>query len=77
MMHLTRSCFSVDIDNTLIDNDRGTEDMRRHLGRRGLGNAERQERYWEIYEELRTRLGYPDYLGALQRYRVERPRTRT
>jgi FMN phosphatase YigB (HAD superfamily) len=36
--------------------------------------AERQERYWAIYEQLRAELGYADYLGALQRYRVENPR---
>jgi hypothetical protein len=36
--------------------------------------AERQERYWDIFEELRQQLGYADYLGALQRYRVENPR---
>lgn len=35
---------------------------------------ERQERYWAIFEELRRALGYSDYLGALQRYRIECPR---
>ena len=35
---------------------------------------ERQERYWTLFEQLRTELGYADYLGALQRYRVENPR---
>jgi FMN phosphatase YigB (HAD superfamily) len=62
----------LDIDNTLLDNDAVTADLRAHLiaevGR------QRQGRYWEIFEELRTTLGYADYLGALQRYRVERPR---
>ena len=36
--------------------------------------VERAERYWAIFEALRTELGYADYLGALQRYRVEHPR---
>jgi FMN phosphatase YigB (HAD superfamily) len=64
--------FLVDVDNTLLDNDRIAADLRRHL-EQAVGH-ERQERYWAIFEELRTELGYADYLGALQRYRVEYPR---
>ena len=64
--------FLLDVDNTLIDNDRVAADLKRHLTRE-VG-AERQERYWAIFEELRAELGYADYLGALQRYRVEHPR---
>jgi FMN phosphatase YigB (HAD superfamily) len=64
--------FLVDVDNTLIDNDRIAADLKRHLERE-IGH-ERQERYWAIFEELRSELGYADYLGALQRYRVEHPR---
>jgi FMN phosphatase YigB (HAD superfamily) len=64
--------FLVDVDNTLIDNDRIAADLKRHLERE-VGR-ERQERYWAIFEELRAELGYADYLGALQRYRVEHPR---
>jgi hypothetical protein len=64
--------FLVDVDNTLLDNDRVAADLRRHLERH-LGR-ERQERYWAIFEQLRSELGYADYLGALQRYRVEYPR---
>ena len=63
--------FLLDVDNTLINNDRISEDLRRHLTRE-VG-AKRQERYWAIFEELRKELGYADYLGALQRYRVENP----
>jgi len=62
----------LDVDNTLLDNDRVTADLRRHLTRE-VG-AERQARYFEIFEELRRELGYADYLGALQRYRMEHPR---
>jgi hypothetical protein len=64
--------FLFDVDNTLVDNDRIIADLRRHLTQ--AFGAERQERYWTIFEELRTELGYADYLGALQRYRVENPR---
>jgi FMN phosphatase YigB (HAD superfamily) len=64
--------FLVDVDNTLVDNDHIAADLKRHLEQE-VGH-ERQERYWAIFEELRTELGYADYLGALQRYRVEHPR---
>jgi hypothetical protein len=63
--------FLVDVDNTLLDNDRVAVDLKRHLTRE-VG-ADRQERYWALFEELRQGLGYADYLGALQRYRVENP----
>jgi FMN phosphatase YigB (HAD superfamily) len=63
--------FLFDVDNTLLDNDRVTVDLKRHLEHE-VG-AERNARYWEIFEELRTELGYADYLGALQRYRLEYP----
>jgi len=64
--------FLFDVDNTLLDNDRVTADLKRYLTKT-LG-AEQQEQYWKIFEELRTSLGYADYLGALQRYRIEYPR---
>ena len=63
--------FLFDVDNTLLDNDRVTADLRRFLERE-VGR-ERSDRYWAIFEELRAELGYADYLGALQRYRVEYP----
>jgi FMN phosphatase YigB (HAD superfamily) len=64
--------FLIDVDNTLLDNDRVVADLMRHLERE-VGR-DRQQGYWAIFEELRERLGYADYLGALQRYRVEHPR---
>ena len=64
--------FLLDVDNTLLNNDAVIEDLRRHL--RDTFGAECERRYWEIFEQLRRELGYADYLGALQRYRVERPR---
>jgi FMN phosphatase YigB (HAD superfamily) len=64
--------FLFDVDNTLLENDRVTEDLQRYLERE-VGH-ERRERYWTIFEQLRVELGYADYLGALQRYRTEYPR---
>ncbi len=64
--------FLFDVDNTLLDNDRIIADLMRHLERQ-IG-TERQQRYWTLFEELRRELGYADYLGALQRYRIEHPR---
>jgi len=64
--------FLFDVDNTLLDNDRVTADLKRHLQQQ-VGE-DRQRQYWDIFEQLRTELGYADYLGALQRYRVAHPR---
>ena len=61
--------FLFDVDNTLIDNDHVQADLKAHLAR-AYGAAAR-DRYWEILEELRSGLGYVDYLGALERFRVE------
>ena len=63
--------FLFDVDNTLLDNDAVITDLRRHLVEAFGADCDR--RYWEIFEQLRAELGYADYLGALQRYRVERP----
>lgn len=60
--------FLFDVDNTLLDNDRVTDDLRRHLVEQfGKKSA---DRYWVLFEALRAELGYTDYLGALQRYRL-------
>ncbi len=64
--------FLVDVDNTLLDNDRVTADLQRHLDE--TVGPEGRARYWAIFEQLRVELGYADYLGALQRYRLEFPR---
>lgn len=62
----------LDVDNTLIDNDAVARDLRQHL--ESFFGTERQHRYWQIFEQLREEVGYADYLGALQRYRIENPR---
>lgn len=59
--------FLLDCDNTLLDNDRVQDDLGAHFARI-LGSANR-DRYWDLFEALRSELGYADYLGALQRYR--------
>src|SRR5262249_25771020 len=64
--------FLFDVDNTLLDNDRIQSDLKDHLAR--TFGAACRDRYWTILEELFSELGYRDYLGALQRYRVEHPR---
>jgi hypothetical protein len=63
--------FLLDCDNTLLDNDVVQDDLHRHLG--SEFGPECRDRYWEIFERLRSELGYADYLGALQRYRAEVP----
>jgi FMN phosphatase YigB (HAD superfamily) len=61
--------FLLDVDNTLLDNDRIIADLREHLVREfGTASA---ECYWVEFEALRKELGYADYLGALQRYRAD------
>ena len=64
--------FLFDVDNTLLDNDRVIADLRRYLMRE-VGAAS-TEQYFRIFEQLRAELGYADYLGALQRYRLAYPR---
>jgi FMN phosphatase YigB (HAD superfamily) len=61
--------FLFDVDNTLLNNDRVQADLDVHIGVEH-GTAARN-RYWEIFETLRSELGYADYLGALERYRLE------
>ena len=61
--------FLVDVDNTLLDNDRIIADLRTHL--KTTFGVPSSDHYWSIFESLRGELGYADYLGALQRYRAE------
>ena len=68
----THVAFLFDVDNTLLDNDRVAADLQSHLASE-VGPDGAQE-YWRIFEELRSELGYADYLGALQRYRSKHPR---
>lgn len=63
--------FLLDVDNTLLDNDRVEADLRAHLVERF--GEELQREYWSFFEALRSELGYADYLGALQRFRLAHP----
>jgi FMN phosphatase YigB (HAD superfamily) len=62
--------FLFDVDNTLLDNDRIQDDLRKELTR--AHGEQACDRYWAIFEGLRSELGYADYLGALERLRIER-----
>lgn len=66
-----RIVFLFDIDNTLLDNDRVIADLTKYLNRE-VG-PRRARCYWALFEDLRTQLGYADYLGALQRCRSQYP----
>jgi FMN phosphatase YigB (HAD superfamily) len=61
--------FLFDVDNTLLDNDHIQRDLSAHLTQQYGEKA--RDRYWALFEEQREQLGYADYLGALQRYRLE------
>lgn len=61
--------FLFDVDNTLLDNDRVQDDLGAHIER--VFGAQGRERYWAIYEDLRKQIGYADYLGAIQKFRLE------
>jgi FMN phosphatase YigB (HAD superfamily) len=64
--------FLFDVDNTLLDNDAITIDLQQHL--LAAFGRDSAAQYWDIFEECRRELGYADYLGALQRYRLRHPR---
>jgi FMN phosphatase YigB (HAD superfamily) len=66
---LDESVFLFDVDNTLLDNDRIEVDISQHLEEQ-CGAAGR-DRFWAIFEALRGEFGFADYLGAVQRYRLE------
>ncbi len=61
--------FLIDVDNTLFDADRVTLDLGRYLEK--TFGRERQQRYWSLLKQRRDELGYADYLGAIQRFRIE------
>ncbi len=67
----SRLVIFFDVDNTLLDNDRVTADLRNFLTQQ-IG-PEAQRLYFALFEELRSEMGYADYLGTLQRYRAAHP----
>src|SRR5258706_16422438 len=60
--------FLLDVDDTLLDNDRFGADLRNRL-EQAFGAAQR-DRYWQIFADRREQLGLADYLGALQLFRT-------
>lgn len=60
--------FLLDVDNTLLDNDRFSTDLGDHL--ETLFGAAERARYWEIFSQRRDALGLADYLGSLQDFRT-------
>jgi FMN phosphatase YigB (HAD superfamily) len=72
MAEVHETVILLDVDNTLLDNDSVERELRSHL--KAVFGDQRAMHYWDIFEELRADLGYADYLGALQRYRIEHPR---
>lgn len=69
MTGMADTVFLFDVDNTLLDNDRVQADLGVHLAK--YYGAQTRDRFWQIFEDLRSELGYADYLGALERYRLE------
>ena len=63
--------FLVDVDNTLLDNDRFQNELKAHIEQ--ISGSAARDQYWVIQEHLFKTLGYRDYLGAFQQYRLERP----
>jgi FMN phosphatase YigB (HAD superfamily) len=59
--------FLLDVDNTLLDNDRFAADLGARL--EVLFGAAERDRYWAIFAQLREQLGLADYLASLQMFR--------
>ena len=68
MLNADEIVFLLDVDNTLLDNDRFAADLGERL-EAAFGVTERA-RYWEIFNQLREQLGLADYLGSLQKFRA-------
>ena len=64
--HRASVVFLVDVDDTLLDNDRFRDDVEAHLAA-DYGEPAR-EAYWTIQERRFAELGYRDYLGAVQEW---------
>jgi FMN phosphatase YigB (HAD superfamily) len=60
--------FLLDVDNTLLDNDRFTADLGDEI--ENCFGAAQRARYWDIFAQRRTALGLADYLGSLQEFRA-------
>ena len=68
MLNSDEVIFLLDVDNTLLDNDRFGADLGERL-QQSFGASETR-RYWAIFGRLREQLGLADYLGSLQTFRT-------
>ncbi|HEX3951114.1 MAG TPA: HAD family hydrolase, partial [Steroidobacteraceae bacterium] len=67
MLNDDATVFLLDVDNTLLDNDRFTADLGERL--ESAFGADERARYWDIFAKRRAALGLADYLGSLQEFR--------
>ena len=68
MLSGAATIFLLDVDNTLLDNDRFTSDLGDQI--ENCFGAAQRARYWDIFAQRRTTLGLADYLGSLQEFRA-------
>ncbi len=66
-MPIPSLAFLIDVDNTLLDNDRAKADEAEHL--RGLLGEAAASRFWEFYEDVRREEGVVDYPQTLARFK--------
>ncbi len=69
MSPLHETVFLFDVDNTLFDNDAVKADLKRRVLE--TFGPQASDRFWAIYEEQRQKRGYADFLGTLERFRLE------
>ena len=68
MLNTATTVFLLDVDNTLLDNDRFAADLGDRV--ESCFGAAQRARYWDIFAQRRTALGLADYLGSLQEFRA-------
>jgi FMN phosphatase YigB (HAD superfamily) len=59
--------FLLDVDNTLVDNDRVKKDIERAIA--SLVAVDRAARFWALYEEVRDEKGVVNFPETLRRFR--------
>lgn len=65
--------FLVDVDNTLLDNDRVKANLDDHL--RAVVGSRLAQCFWDIYEQVRKEKGVVDIPAALISFREQTPAT--
>jgi phosphoglycolate phosphatase-like HAD superfamily hydrolase len=69
MSQTHNTVFLFDVDNTLLDNDGVQIDLGQQVLTTFGKNA--HDRFWIIFDEQRSKHNYVDYLGTLERFRLE------